>query len=79
MLLLMAVMALLIDGAIIAEAARQSHEASLIHFYHMREAVFSLEPMIIGAGVGYGWMAVRKLIITLRPSYSDRHLGRDRI
>jgi hypothetical protein len=79
MLIVMTLTALIIDGAIIAEAAKQTHEASLIHFYNMRQAVFSLEPMIIGAGAGYGWMAVRKLIITLVPSYSDHDRGRDKL
>ncbi len=72
MLLVMTFTALVVDGTITSEAARQKNEILLLHFYHMREAVFSLEPLIIGAGAGYTWIAVRKLIIMIFPRYSNR-------
>ncbi len=79
MLLLMATVALSVDGIIITAAARHTNQTALIHFLNMREAVFSLEPLIIGAGAGYGWMAVRKLLMALIPSYSRGHRVRDRV
>jgi hypothetical protein len=61
--------ALLVDGGLTAAAARQTSEQTLRRLYSMTDAVFGLEPIIIGAGACYAWFAVRYIIILIFPSY----------
>lgn len=74
-----ALIALIVDGALIAAAARQTNEIGVRRIYNMTDAVFSLEPVLIGTAAGYAWFCVRYLVIRLFPAYSSRPRQRDSI
>lgn len=64
-----AAMALLIDGGITSQATKQFTPVVIRRYYSMTDAVFGLEPLILGAGACYAWFAVRYIIILIFPSY----------
>jgi hypothetical protein len=72
-----ALIALVVDGGLIAAAARQTNEIGVRRIYNMTDAVFSLEPVLIGTAAGYIWFCVRYLVIRLFPAYSSRPRHRD--
>jgi hypothetical protein len=45
----------------------------------MTDALFSLEPLVIGLGASYAWFAVRYLIILVYPDYSSHKLRHGRM
>jgi hypothetical protein len=70
-------LALVVDGGLIAAAARQTSEMSVRRIYNMTDAVFSIEPVLIGSAAGYAWFCVRYLVIRFFPAYSSRPRQRD--
>jgi hypothetical protein len=79
MLLTCSMIALVVDGGIIAAAARQSDNVEVRRIYNMTDALFSLEPLVIGLGASYAWFAVRYLIILVYPDYSSHKLRHGRM
>ena len=67
-----ALVALIVDGGLTAAAARQTNEANVRRVYNMTDAVFSLEPVLIGTAASYAWFCVRYLLSKLFPAYSSR-------
>ena len=74
-----AIVALIFDGGLIAAAARQTNELSVRRIYNMTDAVFSLEPVLIGTAAGYAWFCARYFIIKVFPNYSSRPRRHDNI
>lgn len=71
------VIALLIDGAITAQATAQINPVNFRRYYSMTDAVFAMEPVILGAAASYAWFAVRYVIIRIFPSYISASRERD--
>lgn len=63
------VFALLIDGAITAQATTQIYLANFRRYFSMTDAVFAMEPVLLGAAASYTWFAVRYVLIRIFPTY----------